>query len=303
MGALAVDIGGTKILAGLVAPDGAASATRQVPTPAQEGPDAIIAAVLGLWRGILAEAPAGISACGVGTGGVVGRDGSIASATDLIKDWAGTPLGERLQAELGLPVTVLNDVHATGFCEARIGSAAGAASALVVAVGTGVGGSLVLDGKLVPGRNGIAGSVGHAPSPLRQGRRCSCGALDHVEAYASGPAMEAEYARRTGKVMDLRWIAALAPGDEVARAVIVEGAAALGTAIAGANNVADVEIVAIGGGVAGLGEAFLEPLRGAYRADALGPGKETPIVAAQHGHLACLIGAGLAAQQDTTPRR
>ena len=229
MGTLAVDIGGTKILAGLVGPDGAASAMRQVPTPAQEGPEAIIAAVLGLCRGILAQAP-GVSACGVGTAGVVGRDGAITSATDLLKDWAGTPLGERLQVELGLPVTVLNDVHATGFCEARIGAAAGAASALVVAVGTGIGGSLVLDGRLVPGRNGIAGSVGHVPSPLRQGRRCSCGALDHVEAYASGPAMEAEYTRRTGKVMDLRRIAALTQGDEVARAVIGEGAAALGTA-------------------------------------------------------------------------
>ena len=81
---------------------------------------------------------------------------------------------------------MLNDVQATGLAEARLGAARGRPSALIVAVGTGIGGALARDGQVIRGANGIAGSVGHMPAILRQGRVCSCGAFDHVEAYASG---------------------------------------------------------------------------------------------------------------------
>ncbi len=188
---------------------------------------------------------------------------------------------------------MLNDVHATGLCEALLGAARGHGSALVVAVGTGIGGAIVRNGMVEQGAHGIAGAIGHLPAPLRQGRICSCGVLDHVEAYASGPALEAEYRRRTGRPLGLRAIAAA--GEAEARAVIAEGAAALGAVIGGANNLVDTSVIVIGGGVAGIGEAFLAPLRAGIAAEALGATRAVPVVPARFGARACLVGAGLLA--------
>jgi glucokinase len=296
MRALAVDIGGTKILTGLVDASGSAIAIEQVATPARDGADAIIAAVVAAARKTLAQATEPIDVCGVGTAGVVGPDGAITSATDLLPGWAGTPLAARLGAELGMPVSVLNDVHATGLCEATLGAAKGSSSALIVAIGTGIGGAIVKNGEVQQGAHGIAGSVGHLPAPVRRGWLCSCGALDHIEAHASGPSLEAEYLRRTGQTADLKAVAArAAAGDGVAWAVLLEGAEALGAVIGGANNLIDAEMIVIGGGVSALGNLLLDPLRRAAMAEALGPAKDARIVAASFGPNACLVGAGLLA--------
>lgn len=294
--ALAVDIGGTKILAGLVAADGAIVTSEQVATPAREGAEAIITAVAGLCRKVLEAAPAPVQRCGVGTAGVVGEHGEITSATDHLAGWAGTQLQQRLIETLGLPVTVLNDVQASGLCEGVIGAARGKRSALIVALGTGVGGSIVRNGRVDRGAWGIAGSIGHHLSPLRQGRPCPCGSVDHLEAYASGTAMELEFARRTGRDTSLRDIAALAQGgDAEAISVIAEAAEVLGTVIGSANNVVDAEIVVVAGGVVALGDRLLAPAREAAKREALGLSKAVKIVPARYGPTACLIGAGLAA--------
>src|SRR5690606_18536229 len=108
---------------------------------------------------------------------------------------------------IAAPVTVLNDVHAAAVAEAAVGAAASAESALVVTVGTGIGGAVVLGDGLRPGRTGTAGSIGHmeieAPAVLA-GRRCPCGMPGHVEAVASGPGMEQTYRERTGRTVTLR---------------------------------------------------------------------------------------------------
>jgi glucokinase len=292
--ALAIDIGGTKILAGLVDAAGAISSMAQLPTPAHEGPDVIIAAVLSAARGVLAAAREPVTGCGVGTAGVVGPSGNIVSATDLLTGWAGTKLGARLSAALAMPVRVMNDVQAAALCEARLGAARGYPSALVVAIGTGIGGAIVRDGEVVVGAHGIAGSIGHLPAPVRRGLRCSCGVLDHIEAHASGPALEAEYLRRTGKGLDLPAIAKRSgDGDTVARSVLGQGASALGAVIGSANNLVDASVVLVGGGVASIGSVFLEPLRAAAREEALGGTRDAPITLVSFGPRACLVGAGL----------
>ena len=296
MRALAVDIGGTKILTGLVDAEGHATAIEQVATPAQAGPRAIVAAVVDAAQRTLASAGEALTICGVGTAGIVGPDGSITSATDLLRDWSGTPLAALLSAELGMPVRVLNDVHATGLCEAKLGAARGSSSALIVAVGTGIGGAIVLDGQVQLGAHGVSGAIGHMPAPVKRGLVCSCGAIDHIEPYASGPGLEAEHLRRTGEATSLRTIAARAlAGNDLARAVIVEGAEALGAVIGGANNLIDAQMIVIGGGVSGLGDLSLEPLRRAARVEALGATRSVSVVAASFGPTACLVGAGLLA--------
>jgi glucokinase len=292
---LAVDIGGTKILAGLVAADGTIAASEQAATPAREGASSIVAAVVALCEKLQKD-HGPVTRCGVGTAGVVGEHGEITSATDHLSGWAGTRLQERLTEALGVPVTVLNDVQAVGLCEALLGAAKGHRSALMLALGTGVGGAIARNGMVERGAYGIAGSVGHHLSPVRRGRRCACGATDHLEAYASGTAMEEEYRTRTGRTAPLRDIAALAKsGDADAVAVIAEAAEVLGACIGSANNVVDAEIVVIGGGVLALGDLLLAPAREAAKREALGLSKAVRIVPAQYGPTACLIGAALAA--------
>ncbi|MBN9317506.1 MAG: ROK family protein [Devosia sp.] len=294
--ALAVDIGGTKILVGLVAADGTILRSEQAATPAREGPDAIIATVVALAEKLRR---ADVTRCGVGTAGVVGEDGEITSATDHLSRWAGTPLRRRLAEALGLPVTVLNDVQAVGLCEALLGAARGHRSALMLALGTGVGGAIARNGVVERGAHGIAGSVGHHLSPVRRGRRCPCGGVDHLEAYASGTAMQEAYRERTGHALGLREIAVLAQADDAdARAVIAEAAEVLGAVIGSANNVIDAEIVVVGGGVLALGDMLLAPARDAAKREALGASRTVQIVPARYGPTACLIGAGLAALQS-----
>lgn len=292
---LAVDIGGTKILAGLVGADGHIAAEAQVPTPAREGADAIIAAVVALGERLQRD-HGKVTRCGVGTAGVVGEHGEITSATSHLSGWAGTKLQDRLAAALDMPVRVLNDVQAVGLCEALLGAAKGHSSALMLALGTGVGGAIARNGAVDRGAHGIAGSVGHHLSPVRRGRPCACGGTDHLESYASGTAMEEEYRARTGRASSLRDIASLAQsGDVAAAAVIAEAAEVLGACIGSANNVVDAEIVVIGGGVLALGDLLLVPARAAARREALGLSKAVEIVPAKYGPSACLIGAALAA--------
>ncbi|MEV4245146.1 ROK family protein [Streptosporangium canum] len=198
-----VDIGGTKTSAGLVDSSGTLLAVRTLPTPAAQGP----AAVLDTAVGLVAEVASGagdVTAVGVGSAGVVDpRRGVIVSATGAITGWAGTDLRGEVSRRLGLPVTVGNDVHAHALGEQWRGAAAGYADVLLVAVGTGIGASVVLGGRVLRGAHSVAGHAGHVPAVAAAGRPCPCGGHGHVEAVASGPAMLAEYrARATAAVTE-----------------------------------------------------------------------------------------------------
>ncbi|MFD8561734.1 ROK family protein [Streptosporangium canum] len=191
-----VDIGGTKTSAGLVDSSGTLLAVRTLPTPAAQGP----AAVLDTAAGLVAEVASGagdVTAVGVGSAGVVDpRRGVIVSATGAITGWAGTDLRGEVSRRLGLPVTVGNDVHAHALGEQWRGAAAGYADVLLVAVGTGIGASVILGGRVLRGAHSVAGHAGHVPAVAAAGRPCPCGGHGHVEAVASGPAMLAEYRAR-----------------------------------------------------------------------------------------------------------
>jgi glucokinase len=305
---VAVDIGGTKIAAGLVDAEGRLYEQRRTATPAAGGGEAIMAAVLGCARPLRDLGGDRVAACGIATAGVVDPAGRIAGATDLLKGWAGTDVRGIAERALGLPATVVNDCHAAGTAEARIGAARGARTGLVVAVGTGIGGALVADGATVTGRSGTAGAIGHLPAPVGAGsaaqvpatvvagRRCSCGAFDHVEAHASGPAIERSYREVTGRVLELREIASLArSGQPQARHVITAAASLLGRVLGGAANLLDPDVIVVAGGVSGLGSLLLSPMRRGFRADALVGVRGVPIREAVLGERAGLVGAGLAA--------
>ncbi|MFB9718290.1 ROK family protein [Planobispora longispora] len=293
-----VDIGGTKTSAGLVDPSGGLLAVRTRPTPATRGAAEVVRTAAELVRELAELAVPGgagaVTAVGVASAGVIdsGR-GVVVSATGAIAGWAGTDLRGELSRELGLPVAVDNDVHAHLLGEQWRGAAAGRRDVLLVAAGTGIGASLLLGGRVRHGARSVAGHAGHLPVAAAAGRPCPCGGRGHVEAVAAGPALLAEYRRRTGAgVTHLAEVALLAEaGDSVAAIVLAEGASALGSAIGGLVNVIDPEIVVIGGGVAGCGAPWWDALREAVRAEVLPALCDIPVEPAVLGGDAALLGA------------
>lgn len=310
---IGVDIGGTKIaVAGFVADDSArlrmSTDVRTAATPSAAGGVAVVRVVSELIAG-LSDASQ-ITAIGVGTAGVVGSDGTISSATDAIAGWVGFPLRAALadavtgSSGVDIRVAVVNDVHAAAVAEARVGAAAGRDGILMVAVGTGIGGAVVFADGLRRGATGTAGSLGHVevamPDSLAA-RRCPCGGHAHVEAVASGPAMEQTYLERTGVRASLREIDALAQsGDAVAALVIEEGARFLGRALASANALLDVDTIVIGGGVAEIGARYLAAVEASYRAAAMPGPSRARIVPAGLAVNATLTGAAILARQQTS---
>jgi glucokinase len=309
---LGVDIGGSKIIAAVIGSDGQPGPRVLVPTPAALGPGAVLDAAIGAARDAIGAAcdVAGervVAACGVGTAGTVGPGGVISYATAILPGWAGTDVRESFARALGLPVLVLNDVHAAAAGESAHGAAAGCATAVIVSIGTGIGGALARDGKVLTGRTGSAGSVGHVPVPAAERRRCSCGGWNHLEAYASGPAITASYRESvgcppgaspaSGNPPALPVIADLArAGDPAARAAIGQAAGALGYALGGLLNVLDPDVVVIGGGVAALADLLSEPLRRGVAEHALPGPARAELRFSRLGPLAAVIGAGVAAR-------
>lgn len=298
---IGVDIGGTKTAVAGFARDDVGlrriTPVHTIPTPAREGGEAIVHAVSDVVRAVCGATP--LEALGIGTAGVVGPAGAITSATDAIHGWIGFPVRDAFMHALGVPVSVANDVHAAAVAESAVGAGADADSVLLVAVGTGIGGAVVLHGALRRGATGTAGSIGHTEIALPArlaARRCPCGASGHVEAVASGPALEQTYAEESGVRLSLREVdAAARAGDAIAHRVITEGAQYLGRALASVNAVLDVEAIVVGGGVAEIGESYLAEVVSAYRAAAMPGPAQARIVPAGLGIDAGLTGAAMLA--------
>ncbi|WP_125610211.1 ROK family protein [Specibacter cremeus] len=299
---IGVDLGGTKTAAGVVAADGTVLLRDQAPTPNRDGGEAVLdatAALAASLRDRAAEQGVSVDGVGVGSAGVIDAGaGTVISATDAILGWAGTNIAAGLEARLGLPTAVVNDVHAHALGEAWRGAAAGTASSLMVAFGTGVGGSFVVAGRALLGHHFAGGHVGHFASPYAyddgQPRPCTCGRAGHVEAVASGPAIHAAYRRSGGAAApaDTRAVFALAAGgDTVAQRVIERAAAAAGQAVGGLVNVLDPEIVVVSGGLADAGAPWWDPMATALRRELLAPLADTPVVRAGLGNAAAVVGA------------
>ncbi len=313
MALVGVDVGGTKIAAALVDPDGAVlGPVRSCPTPAHDGPEAMLDAIATLVVEVVTAGstdspgqPVAPVAVGIGSAGVVNPlTGAVVSSTDAITGWTGTRVSQGVSKRLAaaglaggrrLHVRVDNDVNAYAAAEAWIGAGAGAPSALVVAVGTGVGGAVVLDGRVHHGAHFLAGEVGHMPSHLAVGERCTCGRVGHLEAVAAGPQIVRRYREATG---DTEVTTALAverladTGDTTAQRVYREAAVALGQAVAAVVTVLDPHKVIISGGLARSGELWWGPLRQAVREELLDlVAQDLELVPAALGTTAPIIGA------------
>lgn len=296
--AFGIDLGGTKIAAGLIAADGTVLASASAPTPAKQGAQAVLDAVAALVTE-LSAAPAAkdvdIAGLGLGAAGVIDAGNArVLSATDTILHWAGTDLAAELLARTGLQVRAVNDVHAHGLGEAWRGAAAGSSNALLLAVGTGIGGSHLLAGIPQTGAHHVGGHMGHFASPLASGVRCSCGRSGHLEAIAAGPAIHRNYLRLGGDptVADTRELTARAhAGDQLARQALRTGALAVGIAAGSLANILDPELIVLSGGMIGAGSLWWDAVREGFATEAIDPLQHLELLPATLGNNAAIIGA------------
>jgi len=286
---IGVDIGGTKLAAGVVDADGRVIERSELPTPTTDSAK-LLAAVTDIARGFLSSHDA--RAVGVGVAGLVDRDGEVVrSASHLsLRDY---PLRAAVAAAVGVPVVIDNDANAAGWAESRFGAASGCSEALFVGVGTGVGGALVIGGQLRRGAYGTGGEIGHLIVE-RNGRPCPCGSRGCWEQYASGRAFlrtarEAGFEVEHGSAVTT----AARAGDSTAMQVFDEIGTWLGLGIAGLVAVLDPEVVVIGGGLSAAGDLLLAPTRRAFEdyLTARGHHPEPRLVVAALGPDAGLIGA------------
>ena len=292
---IGLDIGGSKTAAGLVDPDGQVIRRSQAYTPARDGRDAILKAAERLATEVRAGQP--ITGVGIGSAGVI-AGGRVVAATSLLADWAGTDLVRYFTEALGVldpkpTIAAINDVHAHGVGEAWCGAGAGNDCALVVAVGTGLGGVVVERGWPLVGANGVAGHLGHIASPAATDLPCSCGAVGHLDAIASGYGLLQLYRRLGGDpiVPDSREVSARLGRDRYADQAVRLSATALGSALGDVINIIDPDVVIISGGVAGAGSVWWDRMREATASAALPLVAETPVVPATLGPDAGVIGA------------
>jgi N-acetylmannosamine-6-phosphate 2-epimerase/N-acetylmannosamine kinase len=294
---IGIDIGGTKIALGVFEEASTTPVYHDTtPTRAAEGGEAVLARVIRLiWEVVAQCGP--VAAIGIGTGGEPDANGRIAYATGFMPGWMGLPVGERIAAEFGLPVRVENDGGAAALGEALHGAGRGYASVLAVTVGTGIGGGLALNGRIYAGAGRAALALGHLPV-VRDGRLCTCGQRGCLEAYASGPALVHAYRGRGGVAESGEEVTAAAQrGDPHALDALREIGEWVGLGVAHALNLINPAVVVIGGGVASIGEAFFGPLREAVQRYAYPTVRHTPIVAAQLGAAAGMVGAADLARQ------
>jgi len=260
---LALDIGGTKIAAGLVDADGQLLHQNRQPTPRSDDPDEVWAAAARTLADALSAAGGEVSGVGISSAGPIHLgDGAISPVN--IPAWRRFPVVARTEAAVpGVPVRLAGDGLCMALGEHRRGAGQGASFMLGMVVSTGVGGGLVLGGAPYSGRTGNAGHVGHVIVDP-DGPACACGARGCVEAIASGPRLVA-WAREQGWCGDdARQLAQDAGrGDRTSTAAFRRGARAIAAMIASVSAVCDLDLVVIGGGVANAGPVLFGPLRAA----------------------------------------
>ena len=282
--ALGLDLGGTNVKLAVLEGDEVVE-TASIQTRSEDGPDGVLARLVEFGLGV-----GPVDSVGVAVPGQVDRDGNALFLPNLHGDWTGTPIATPLSDGFRVPVAVLNDGHAFALAETRIGAARGAGDVVCVVCGTGVGGGLVLGGRLHVGIDERGAEIGHITVDPHGGV-CGCGNSGCVEAIAGARAI----AREAGEPTFAAVLEAARAGQPASVRALERAGRALGIAIANVVVVLTPERVVVGGGVAEAGELLLGPLRDEVvrRASAVAPVDRIAIVRAELGPFAGAIGAAL----------
>ncbi|MHC4503250.1 MAG: ROK family protein [Planctomycetota bacterium] len=308
---IGIDLGGTNLRAAAVDEKGRILGRARTDTRAAEGPDAVIARLAEVAREAARDAGfdlAEAAACCVGSPGPLDAATGVVIMTPNLPGWDNTPVASPMTRLTGVPTFLENDANSACWGEFWRGAGRGSSEMAIYTLGTGVGGSVVVAGRLHRGRDQMAGHLGHAIL-VPDGRQCNCGAKGCLEQYCSATAVarEARGATRGGEKTGLGEIApeeitaravheAAVAGSAYCKALIERTGRYLGIGIASLVNTLDPQVVVIFGGMAAAGEMLLGPCREAVREHALPPAKDrVRIVPAELGEDAGVIGAaGLA---------
>jgi glucokinase len=312
--AVGVDIGGTTIKAGAVTTGGVVSGEVVVPSRAEEGPEEVLSQAAGAVRSVLSATGGGGGTCtgvGVGIPGIVSTADGLVRYPPNFQDWAEVDVSGELARRTGMRVRTENDANTAALAEAKFGAGVNHRDFVFVIWGTGVGGGLILDGKIFRGPGGGAGEIGHVTID-RQGPPCNCGNRGCVEAYIGQKYLSQRTAKLVGgkdaaaegsvmmklaggdlSTLDPAMISRAAElGDEAATRVLTEAGAMLGVALASVVNVVDIPTVIIGGGISAAPEFVFRAAADEMRARVLRPHRDAVSVSrALLGNTAGVIGA------------
>jgi len=311
---IGVDLGGTLLKAAVVDTEGGTvSGLKRVETRARAGHDAVIERMAELIGSVIEDSGVStsqIGGIGIGVPGVLDLDkGEVVFLPNLPGKWPNVPLRQKIEASIGLPTYLINDVRSMTLAEWTFGAGRGADTIACFAIGTGIGGGLVINGQLHLGINGTAGELGHQIIDMN-GPKCGCGSRGCLEAFASGPAIVAMGIKAIvqGLTTDIGALAdydlnkvtpklihdAAMQGDEIANDIFERAGFYIGIAVASTLAAVGPSKIVIGGGVAQAGDLLLEPIRQTVRERFfIVPTKEYEIVQAALGADAGLIGAAL----------
>jgi glucokinase len=297
---LGLDVGGTKLAAGVVDANGQVLSFEAVPTQARQGPARVLQRLFELGRRAVEESGSGwpeIRAVGIACGGPLDTERGIVISPALLPGWRDVPITARAEQEFGRPALLENDATAAAAGEHRWGAGIGTRNMVYLTISTGVGGGVVIDGHVYRGSMGNGGELGHVTIDWR-GRRCpGCGRRGCLEAYVSGTSI-VERAREVGlRVESAEQVAAAArAGDPRAGAVWNETVEALGCGLTSIVNLFEPELVVVGGGVSRAGEQLLGPVRKAVQTSAMEPAAQAVgIVRSAFGDQVGVVGAAATA--------
>jgi glucokinase len=316
MYAIGIDIGGTKIAGALVDEAGQIIREARVATPVRD-PAALVDAVVGLVH----ELRLNVEVLGVGVamaGFIDDQQANVIYGTNF--GWKNFPLKSEIENQLDIPVIIENDANAAGWAEYRFGAGQGYQHVVMLTLGTGVGGAIIVDGKMLRGGFGVAGELGHM-RVVPDGIPCGCGQRGCIESYASGTALLrtanelvdsgysagrrlSELKAKSGQLTGAEVYQALVEKDPGAVKLLQNLADWLGQAIASLSAILDPEIVVIGGGLSQAGELLLTPIRKAFREHAPAGGfrPELKVVTAEFVNDAGVVGAADLARVSLGPK-
>ena len=299
-----IDVGGTSVKCGLFLTNGTLVEQWEIPTRLENNGSSILPDVADAIKTKLDErgiTKDNVDGVGIGIPGPVNENGEVPMAVNL--HWGFKAVASELSALTGLPAKAANDANIAALGEAWKGAAAGSSDVIMVTLGTGVGGGIIIDGKIVTGHHGAGGEIGHANVDHHETEACNCGNRGCLEQYASATGIvrmakkelaasgENSVLRDAGEISAKAVLDAFKENDPVAVATMEKVGEQLGGALAIICCVTDPETIVVGGGVSKAGQPLIDCIRKYYREYAFESCKDTPIVIATLGNDAGIYGA------------
>ncbi len=314
---LAIDLGGTKVLTAIISDQGQVMAKERCLTLADEGPEAVINRILLAVDHLLSQRNINLSQLGgisIAAAGAIDFEKGLITLSPHLPGWHDVPLRDIVKEKYKVNTFLINEASAAALGEHYFGAGRGINNLILLTVGTGIGGGIIINGKLYSGASGSAGEIGHMTIDVN-GPRCSCGNTGCLETLVSGTAVAKEAIKRIrqgerssiteivgGKVENItaeKVSLAAQGGDSLALEVILKAAAYLGVGLVNLANIFNPEMIIIGGGMAKMGDLLLNPARQVVRERAFQLSAQVvQIVPAQLGDDAGVLGAAVFAFQQ-----